>query len=484
MIKTTKLTTFALILTLSLTACNNESQTQNYTPTNETVSHYTISTQANQNNRDRNNSSNIEHRPAPATEPPLPPQIIPTQITIQETAFSTELTQLNLSLWGLENDDIVALKYMLNLTSLNLNYNNITDISPLAGLTDLTELRLLVGVGTDLTPLAGMTNLTTLELGLSNFHDTDLTPLLGLTNLTSFRLCVGGNQIDDLSLFEDLTSLTRLDIRSNQISDLTPLESLTNLRYLELSGENLISEISPLANLPNLNTLFLRYSPGMDLSVLYEIPPRISPPTLPNAPGNPHPFAEALTNFFVDLTTAAEWPGMPYSYHALLVDVDGKGTPGVVASRWTYGDRGDPFSFSNFISIHPHFTQTLFFMYDDELQEVVWHRWGVTPSGRLVMLDMDGVCGVARTDYILLDVNDGRLVGVKALTAWILTWGDNDYAVNYNLGEFLVSGFEHMQQLTHKEFYELMRSYNLYGTSPNIWELPDDTYTILAMTAY
>ena len=88
-------------------------------------------------------------------------------------------------------------------TELYLGFNNITDLTPLAGLTNLTGLDLWENNISDLTPLAGLSSLTRLDLDDNNI--TDLTPLAGLTNLTLLYL-------DD-----------------NNITDLTPLAGLTNL---------------------------------------------------------------------------------------------------------------------------------------------------------------------------------------------------------------------------------------------------------------
>ena len=56
-------------------------------------------------------------------------------------------------------------------TNLNLNDNNITDLTPLAGLTNLTELWLADNNISDLTPLAGLTNLTELYLPQNSISD-------------------------------------------------------------------------------------------------------------------------------------------------------------------------------------------------------------------------------------------------------------------------------------------------------------------------
>jgi len=450
--------------------------------------------------------------PITVSEPTVPPTPsieldIPDYITIQGRQFSTELTYLNLMRWVLEDEDIKPLRYMINLTSLDLNHNPISDFSPIADLTNLTELRILDNTATDLTPLAGLTNLETLELSLRYFYDTDITPLKGLTNLTSFRLSLGGSQVSDVSRLAELTNLTRLDLWHNQIVDLTPLAGLTHLRYLDLSFNevyditplanvtslrdlalsfNEIYDITPIANLINLNALSLSYQSGMDLSLLYDIPMHVSPPVAPSVSDNPHPFANSLADFFVNLTTAAaeeRFFGMPYSYHAVLVDVDGQGTMGVVASRWAFeGDRNYPFAFSNVISIHPSFSQRLFFIYDGDLYEVGGQQWGVTPSGRLVAVMRDGACDIAVTEYMLLSVSSGSLIGVKAVSIWDQTWGDNHYAVNYHINEFLWRDREQDQSLAYDEFNEIMNRYGLYGTTTNLWELSDDTYRILEMS--
>jgi len=423
--------------------------------------------------------------PTPAPTPTPPPELdIPDYITIWGTQFSTELTALSLMRWDLRDYDITPLRYMINLTSLDLNHTAVSDLSPIAGLINLTELRLLDNTITDLTPLAGLTNLTALQISLRDFDNTDITPLKNLTGLTYFHLSLGGNMTEDISRLAYLPNLTRLDLWHNQISDISPLEGLTNLTHLDLAGgDNPVSDISPLANLTKLNTFSIRYRPGVDMALLYNIPPRVAPPVADTAPGNPHPFAQALTGFFTNLTTPGEWWMQHNSYHAVLVDVDGQGTPGVVASRWAFdGDRNHPFSFSNFIHIHPSFSQKLIFVYDGQLHEVYGH-WGVTPAGRVVALAFDGACDIAMTTYTLLDITDGHVVGTKALIVWDMSWGDNYYSVNYHVNEHLVEDFNHRQSLTRAEFEELMDMYGLHGTSVHLWELPNDTYNILSMPA-
>ena len=102
---------------------------------------------------------------------------------------------------------------------LNLGYNQIIDVSPLAGLTSLTELGIGGNPGIDVSLLAGLTNLSVLNLGYNQI--VDVSPLAGLTNLT--RLYLYGNQIIDVSPLSGLTGLTWLDLSGNQIVDVSPL---------------------------------------------------------------------------------------------------------------------------------------------------------------------------------------------------------------------------------------------------------------------
>lgn len=85
----------------------------------------------------------------------------------------------------------------------------------------------------ELKKIAQLTNLTSLDLDYNQISD--ITPLAKLTNLTSLYL--GDNQISDITPLTKLTNLTSLNLRGNQISDITPLTKLMNLGWLDL-GDN------------------------------------------------------------------------------------------------------------------------------------------------------------------------------------------------------------------------------------------------------
>jgi hypothetical protein len=91
---------------------------------------------------------------------------VPQYIIIKGTQYNTDLTNLDLFGLGLTNADIEPLKYMINLTTLNLTYNNITDFSSINGLVNLTTLFIPVGESTNLSSLSGLNNVTTLIVSL------------------------------------------------------------------------------------------------------------------------------------------------------------------------------------------------------------------------------------------------------------------------------------------------------------------------------
>ena len=159
--------------------------------------------------------------------------------------------------------DLRGIEFAINLTELNLWYNEISGILPLASLTNLTALFLEGNLLSDISPLASLANLDVLDLGHNEIRD--ISPLASLTNLTT--LFLWGNSITDISPLSSLTNLTWLHLGSNSITDISPLANLTNLRDLGLE-ENTITDTSPLANLTNLRGLFLWSNSITDISSL------------------------------------------------------------------------------------------------------------------------------------------------------------------------------------------------------------------------
>ena len=230
----------------------------------------------------------VMNEPAMGTveqRPPLKKAEVPS-ITIQGEEYSTDLTSLELYGKGLTDEDIADLKYMINLTYLNLNGNNLTDISPLSALTELrqlnvnnnvdladfsplsglTELQMINNYGCPVTDYSFVTGLTKLEsIQLYNVQeDTDLSPLSGLTNLKNLSCGGDDNYITDLSFLSGMTGLQGLSLIAFgdiDISFAANMPELTNLQIYCYSrnGQSYaeVRDLSPLAGLTKLQNLSL-----------------------------------------------------------------------------------------------------------------------------------------------------------------------------------------------------------------------------------
>jgi Leucine-rich repeat (LRR) protein len=156
-----------------------------------------------------------------------------------------------------------GLQYCLNLDTLSLSYNQISDISPLAGLVNLNYLYMSDNQISDLSPLTGLVNLIVLRLSDNLINDVG--PLSALDNLSELNLIT--NQISDLSPLSGLTNLVWLRLSGNQITDVGPLFALVNLSELNLSANQII-DISALADLDALSLLTLTSNDIIDISAL------------------------------------------------------------------------------------------------------------------------------------------------------------------------------------------------------------------------
>ena len=137
------------------------------------------------------------------------------------------LRTLDLSGGG-QLSDLRPLGNLPNLKTLDLTANTqVSDVTPLASLPKLTSLSLSDSDIDDreLLSIALLTNLTNLQLGFNNISD--INPLARLRNLTELSLIF--NKIQDVSPLAKLTNLIGLAIRGNPIQDLTPLAGLTKL---------------------------------------------------------------------------------------------------------------------------------------------------------------------------------------------------------------------------------------------------------------
>ncbi len=212
---------------------------------------------------------------------------MPETITIKGKEYSTELTSLTLNNMGLTNEDIVDLKYMINLTELHIYQNNISDISPITGLNRLKTLSLFNNNIEDITPIAGLTELQTLylrsneitdvsalknltnlvNLDISDNHITDISALSGMTSMKLLKMA--DNEITDISAVEGMVMMDRIHMQNNRITDIMPLWRMNAVTEIYIDG-NSITDITPLTELRTLGWLKLSDNPIEDLTPIYD----------------------------------------------------------------------------------------------------------------------------------------------------------------------------------------------------------------------
>ncbi len=171
-----------------------------------------------------------------------------------DTVTQTELNSLTGSFQAINKGikSIEGVEYLQNITELDVEKNQITDIAPVANLKKLTTLLINTNQITDISPVADLANLTTFYCG--NNPISDISAVQNLTKLSIFN-CYTAN-VEDISPVKNLVNLKTLSLGSNNIHDISDIEKLTALEYLSFSN-NPVENPEVIGNLTNLNTLWL-----------------------------------------------------------------------------------------------------------------------------------------------------------------------------------------------------------------------------------
>ena len=119
-----------------------------------------------------------------------------------------------------------------HLTSLDVRYKEIVDLTGLEHATDLQALVLIGNRIHDISPLSGLTGLVFIDLGEN--YISDLRPLAALTHLETLH--IWKNRIEDISPLAGLVHLKKLLIENNDIRDFSPIDALTHLEVLNIKG--------------------------------------------------------------------------------------------------------------------------------------------------------------------------------------------------------------------------------------------------------
>ncbi|MCG9134097.1 sigma-70 family RNA polymerase sigma factor [Candidatus Poribacteria bacterium] len=119
-----------------------------------------------------------------------------------------------------------------HLTSLDVRYEGIVDLTGLEHATDLQALVLIENEIHDISPLSGLTKLGFLDLGGNQISD--LRPLAALTRLETLH--IWRNRIENISPLAGLVNLKKLLIENNDIKDFSPLDALRHLEVVNING--------------------------------------------------------------------------------------------------------------------------------------------------------------------------------------------------------------------------------------------------------
>lgn len=154
----------------------------------------------------------------------------------------------------------------VRLQTLDLSFNQISDISFLTKLTSLETLELNGNRIRDYSPLEKLTRLESIDLRGNKIDNISF-----LQKLRSLRvLYLSGNQINNIRCLEEITSLEVLNLRGNQVKDVRFLEKLTSLKKLDLRGNEVI-ETKFLEELTKLESLDLRANQIRDIGFLQKL---------------------------------------------------------------------------------------------------------------------------------------------------------------------------------------------------------------------
>jgi internalin A len=155
--------------------------------------------------------------------------------------------------------DLTAIGQMKTLKLLDIQYDSVTDLTPLANLTQLSSLFLGGNAGlTDLSPILALpiTDLTVSSTGLTDLSA--LSSFSGLTALEASHLTFNSNT-ETLALIGGMTQLERLVLESDGLTSISALGGLTNLT-LFFVGANSLTSVSAMQVMDQLQAVDISYN--------------------------------------------------------------------------------------------------------------------------------------------------------------------------------------------------------------------------------
>jgi len=173
---------------------------------------------------------------------------------------------------------------------------------------------------------------------------TDISPLKDFVNLKSLNL--EGQQVSDLSPLAGLTQMDWLNIRCNKVTDLTPLKGMTVLKALYAEG-NPLNGLWPLQGLTSLRALYLDRQ-GNDQTPLEALIPALEETNLmrvpDDIPADPIPMPDPALEAILRIPTGVKDRPITYRDAYRITEIQ-QG----VESMW--GEVGDLTALSAFVNL-------------------------------------------------------------------------------------------------------------------------------------
>ena len=135
---------------------------------------------------------------------------------------------------GTQITNLSGMGYFINLKRLDISWNKISDLKPLAELTRLEYLKAYGNQISSVAPLAGLERLSSLNVGCNRIVKID--PLKNLTNLVSLYL--NDNKLTKIDELKNLINLNALFLRGNKIKIYSPIAAI----YPHLKDKDFVME--------------------------------------------------------------------------------------------------------------------------------------------------------------------------------------------------------------------------------------------------
>ena len=163
-------------------------------------------------------------------------------------------------------ENIYGIEFCLNLDTLDIGENSISDLFPLSNLKQLSILNVDNNKITDIEPLRGLGRLTNLYLNNNNLSS--INAISNLTKLT--HLFLNNTNIQDVSTLSNLLNLQYLTLSANPLNNFESINGINSLKTLELLDLEQFN-FSDIKDITNLQTLYLTNTPVVNLDPVANI---------------------------------------------------------------------------------------------------------------------------------------------------------------------------------------------------------------------